>query len=59
MPISIEGVTMHMRNFYECPNCGTEWEDTWDCACNDQCPECGAKDIEPYDSQDLSEPDND
>ena len=35
-------------NLYRCPDCGEEWEDTWSCACNDKCPGCGLKDIEPY-----------
>lgn len=32
---------------------GTEWASTWDCACNDQCPACGVKDIEPYSSEEV------
>jgi len=34
------------RKFYRCP-CGHEWEDEWDCLCNDRCPNCNAE-IEPY-----------
>jgi hypothetical protein len=26
---------------------GVEWEDTWSCACNGECPACGTSDIEP------------
>lgn len=37
-------------NFYRCPECKTAWEDEWSCACNDECPGCGLKDIEPYES---------
>lgn len=33
-------------NFYRC-ECGEEWEDSWDCSCNDCCPSCN-KEIEPY-----------
>jgi hypothetical protein len=36
-------------NQYRCPYCQTEWEDVWDCACNDRCPDCN-KEIEPYES---------
>ena len=36
-------------NQYRCPYCQTEWEDEWDCACNDRCPDCN-KEIEPYES---------
>jgi len=43
----IEGV--RYLNHYRCPYCQTEWEDEWDCACNDRCPDCN-KEIEPYDS---------
>jgi len=43
----IEGV--RYLNHYRCPYCQTEWEDEWDCACNDSCPHCN-KEIEPYES---------
>ena len=36
-------------NQYRCPYCQTEWEDVWDCGCNDRCPDCN-KEIEPYES---------
>lgn len=26
---------------YECP-CGTTWTGDWFCACDDDCPDCGA-----------------
>lgn len=32
---------------YSCPECGQDWQDTWTCACNSQCPACGLKDVEP------------
>lgn len=41
-------------NHYLC-ECGHEWEDEWDCACNDRCPACN-KEIEPYISDDGSLP---
>lgn len=34
---------------YECPACGAEWYDAWPCACDDTCPECGERDVEPHD----------
>lgn len=37
-------------NYYRCP-CGEEWNDQWDCCCNDHCPKCH-KEIEPYISDD-------
>jgi hypothetical protein len=30
-----------LRNVYECDACDIGWEDTWCCACDDDCPECG------------------
>ena len=39
-------------------HCGTEWEDVWSCGCNDECPVCGTKDIEPYESTDITEKEN-
>jgi hypothetical protein len=40
-------------NYYRCPYDGTEWADVWSCCCNDMCPKCGTKDIEPYKSEDV------
>ncbi len=41
-------------NRYRCEDCNVEWDDEWDCGCNDECPECGAE-TEPYFSHDISE----
>lgn len=38
------------RNHYR--HCGTEWDDQWDCQCNDECPECKAE-IEPFESEEI------
>lgn len=38
-------------NHYRCP-CGTEWQDEWDCQCNDKCPKCN-KEIEHHHSDIL------
>ena len=38
-------------NYYRCPDDGREWADVWSCCCNDMCPKCGMKDIEPYKSE--------
>jgi hypothetical protein len=40
-------------NYYRCPYDGTEWADVWSCCCNDMCPKCGTKDIEPYKSEEV------
>ncbi len=44
---------MRFLNYYV--HCRTEWSDEWDCMCNDQCPECHTKDIEPYQSQEIND----
>jgi len=46
---AVENSTVRYLNQYRCPYCQTEWEDVWDCACNDRCPDCN-KEIEPYES---------
>lgn len=48
----IESEKTVVTNHYLCP-CGEEWQDTWDCGCNDHCPACD-KEIEPYASDDGS-----
>ena len=40
-----------VRNFYV--HCGETWEDDWSCGCNDMCPKCQTKDIEPYHSEEV------
>ena len=30
-----------LLNVYACDDCNIGWEDEWDCACEDKCPECG------------------
>jgi hypothetical protein len=40
-------------NYYV--HCRTEWTDEWDCMCNDECPACQTKDIEPYQSQEIND----
>src|SRR5262249_24802683 len=42
------------RNHYECDRCGEDWTDEWSCMCDDDCPECGARHMSPYDSDDLT-----
>lgn len=36
----------YYKNYYRCPECGTEWKDEWSCTCNDRYPECD-KETEP------------
>jgi rubrerythrin len=51
----MQDLEMCFRNFYKCPDCGTDWEDVWDSTCDDSCPACGARNISPYESEDYSE----
>ena len=50
--IKVDVVKTTWTNYYRCP-CGEEWDDQWDCCCNDRCPKCG-KEIEPHFSDDGS-----
>jgi hypothetical protein len=38
-------------NLYMCPLCKHEWRDAWIAIDSDDCPNCGAKNVEPYDSE--------
>lgn len=40
-------------NIYICPECGEEWDDEWESACDDICPYCGARDISPVKSEPI------
>lgn len=42
-------------NLYQCSSCDHKWMDVWECACNDTCPACGTREIEPYGSIDQAE----
>jgi len=39
-------------NHYKCDRCWRRWADEW---CDDTCPHCGARDMTPYNSEDLTE----
>jgi predicted nucleic acid-binding Zn-ribbon protein len=44
---------------YECPECGHQWDEVWDCPCDSECPECGCRDIQAAAYHPLSaEPDD-
>ena len=43
------------RNFYRCDRCGHEWTDEWSAMCDDDCPECGARHMSPFKSEDMDE----
>ncbi len=47
-----EPIEVRFLNSYYCPYDGAEWEDTWDCMCNDRCPTCH-REISPSQSTDL------
>ena len=50
----IETPAVWYLNHYHCPSCGLDWQDEWDCGCNDHCPSCH-QEIVAYQS-DLIEP---
>ena len=41
-------------NFYKCARCRRRWTDEWSCMCDDECPHCGARDMTPYQSEELT-----
>jgi hypothetical protein len=41
-------------NFYLCYRCKAKWRGKWSCMVDDQCPYCDARDISPYDADDLT-----
>ena len=43
------------RNHYKCAESGCKWTDEWSCMCDDDCPQCGARHMSPFDSDDLTE----
>ena len=40
-------------HYYRCPRCANEWTDKWCATCNDDCPKCGMRHIEPYKSEEA------
>jgi hypothetical protein len=42
-------------NFYGCDSCKNIWTDEWSCMCDDECPRCGARNLSPFDSENLTE----
>ena len=42
--------TIEYINYYYCEDCDEEWQDVWECQCNDKCPRCN-KEIEPENSE--------
>jgi DNA-directed RNA polymerase subunit RPC12/RpoP len=46
---------MPFRNSYHCARCGAHWTDIWSAQCDDDCPECGARHMSPYKSEDVAE----
>lgn len=40
------------NKYYRCPECGTEWQDEWECLCDDRCPTCDTSSA-PYDHAEI------
>lgn len=45
---------MWFNNHYRCAGCGQDWSDEWSCTPDDDCPECGARHMTPFSSDDLT-----
>ena len=41
--------------YYVCPCCGFDWEETYECACDSECPDCGVKNITPVRFEKIKE----
>jgi hypothetical protein len=41
-------------NLYKCEGCKRRWADEWSCMCDDTCPHCGARDMTPHESEELT-----
>jgi hypothetical protein len=54
LPTDTDGEPCRFTNHYRCDACEVEWSDQWSCACDDECPECGA-DISPHDYDEESD----
>jgi hypothetical protein len=50
---------MLFRNYYRCARCSYEWEDVWSATCDDDCPDCGARHMSPYESEDVDDAEDD
>jgi hypothetical protein len=42
-------------NYYRCRRCERTWIDEWSCMCDDECRFCGANEVSPWNSDDLTE----
>lgn len=40
---------------YRCPECGHCWEETYECACDSECPTCGTRNITALQYKDADE----
>jgi hypothetical protein len=39
---------------YICPACGEDWEEVWECACDSECPKCGARNVEAHEWNEVT-----
>jgi hypothetical protein len=49
---------MWFRNYYRCTECGCEWTDICPARCEGNCPFCGARQMPPFKSDNLTESDD-
>ncbi len=45
---------MEFLNYYICYKCKHNWHEVWDCGCDSECPECGAKNCTTTSSTELN-----
>lgn len=48
-----EEVRPRFRNWYKCDHCKADWNDVWDCMCDDRCPVCDIA-MSPYYSEEIT-----
>jgi hypothetical protein len=53
MDTDSDGNPCIFRNYYKCGDCGYEWNNTWSCMCDDDCPDCGSRHWTPTHSEDA------
>jgi hypothetical protein len=44
-----------VRNLFQCPICEHEWSDIWTSEAAEDCPNCGARNVTPYDTEEAED----
>ncbi len=51
-PVKVDEPILY-HNYYKCEDCNTEWDNSWSCTCDDECPVCAVP-YSPYKSEDIN-----